>query len=1129
MASKKRPSKNAPISKEPRAAKQAPAIQPPPKDKKTPDAAPGIIPSNLCQAEDESDSELFPIVGIGASAGGLEAFTEFLENLPPDTGMGYVFVPHLDPKHVSLLTELLQRHTSMPVQDATNGVKVEPNHLYIIPRNTHMSLVGGVLTLSPRLESPAPHMPIDPFLRSLAADRKTKAIGVILSGNASDGALGMMAIKAAGGITFAQSSESAKFDSMPRAAIAAGCIDFVLPPKEIAQEIARLHEHPYIAPSYGEEPSSATMQGITRILSVLRNATGVDFTYYKPTTLRRRILRRMALLRVDNLDRYIVKLRSDPAEVNALYEDILINVTEFFRDPEAFEALKQIVFPKIVPPVGSAGPIRIWVPGCASGEEVYSIAMVLLEYLGDRANEVTIQLFGTDISEVALDKARSGVYSPSLVEAISPERLRRFFIKVDSSYAISKRIREMCIFAKQNLIKDPPFSKIDLISCRNVLIYLGPVLQKRIIPVFHYALKPNGYLFLGSSETIGASELFCLEDKKNKIYSRVSVAERVPIEFATEEPVVPQPSVRRPKDDWTEAEVAREADRIVLGKYSPAGVVIDNDFNIIQFRGRTSPYLEPPSGTANLNLIAMSREGLANDLRSALHRARRENVPVRRESLRVRRESGFAPVNIEVIPFKKAPGRENRFLVLFDEASRKAELAEKKLPKKRLSAAALERENNHLRQELIATKEYLQSVIEQHESANEELRSANEEIQSSNEELQSTNEELETAKEELQSTNEELNTLNEELQTRNMQLAQAGNDLLNLFSNVNIPIIMVGNDLRIRRFTPISQRLLNLIPTDVGRPISDINFNLQLPNLDRLLGGVMESLTPKTMNVKDLSGRPYSLRIRPYRTEDNKIDGAVIVLVDLDSDRAIAESMQPGDFSTATETLQSPRDAMRLFSAGLMAAQERERRNVALELHDDVTQRLALIELSLASLERNPPSPEELKHHLNTLHEQLGALSERMRQIAHQLHPSMLEDLGPVVAMEAYIRELNEKQPIQITFHRDNIPGNIDKETGLCLYRVVQESLHNVIKHSGAKSAQVTLKGVGNILKLSVADTGTGFDVEEARRKNGLGLRSMQERVSQLGGKFEILSQPGKGTEIDVTVPQREAAAQSAD
>ncbi|HEX5227482.1 MAG TPA: chemotaxis protein CheB [Bryobacteraceae bacterium] len=700
----------------------------------TENSPPPVVDPNEEEAGEEG---IFPVVGIGASAGGLEAFTEMLQTLRDDTGMGFVFVQHLDPKHVSILTELLQRHTRMPVQEAAEGMPVEPNHVYVIPRNKHMGLSKGVLTLSPRVDSPAPHMPIDPFLRSLARDQKGKAIGVILSGNASDGALGMMAIKAAGGITFAQSSETAKYDGMPRAAALSGCIDFVLSPPDISKELVRLGQHSYIsppAPKGIKEPTQATLEAIGRILILLRDATGVDFTYYKSNTIRRRILRRMALKQVDNLDRYLAMLRSDPQELQSLYDDILINVTEFFRDPDVFEKLKNVVFPKIAPNGQIPASVRIWVPGCATGEEVYSIAIALLEYLGERTHEINVQVFGTDISDAALERARSGIYPPNVMQDISAERIRRFFTKVDSSYQISKRIREMCIFARQNLIKDPPFSKLDLISCRNVLIYMGPVLQKRVIPVFHYALKPNGYLLLGSSETIGIySELFSLEEKSAKIYKRRKTTSRPNLEFPLDSsagpPALPHPT----SGDWSEGDLSREADRIVLGRYSPAGVVVDGDLNVVQFRGRMAPYLEPTAGMASLNLLKLAREGFSVELRNAFHKAKRENVPVRREGLRIRRNSSFQDFTLEVIPFKKSSGRDPRYLILFDEVQEGVTPRLDARSSRKRTSTVLERENVHLSQELISTKEYLQSVIEELESSNEELRSANEEIQSSNE------------------------------------------------------------------------------------------------------------------------------------------------------------------------------------------------------------------------------------------------------------------------------------------------------------------------------------------------------------------------------------------------------------
>jgi two-component system CheB/CheR fusion protein len=1081
----------------------------------------------MAEEPEEGGEGLFPIVGIGASAGGLEAFTDLLQALPADTGMGYVFVQHLDPRHVSLLTDLLQRHTHMPVREAADRLRVEPNHVYVIPRNAHMSLVRGVLALTPRQTSPLPHMPIDPFLRSLAADQKSKAIGVILSGNASDGALGMMAIKATGGITFAQSGETAKYDGMPRSAVAAGCIDFVLSPQDIARELDRLGKHPYIAPQQaeGQPETTSNTEVIVRVLSLLRQSSGVDFAYYKPTTIRRRIFRRMALHRFESLDRYVAKLRGDPAEVHALYEDILINVTEFFRDRDVFDRLKTVVFPRILPTTrDSSGPIRIWAPGCSSGEEVYSIAMALIEFLEERSHEISIQIFGTDISEVALDKARGGVYAPSISQDLSPERLRRFFTKVDSGYQIGRRIREMCVFARQNLTKDPPFSRLDLISCRNVLIYLGPVLQKRILPVFYYALKPNGFLLLGSAETIGSqSDLFTLEDKKARIYLRRTTATRVPPpDFAGMEEGMDKREPAAPAAAWSEPELLREADRIVLGKYAPAGVVVDDEFNILQFRGHTSPYLEPSPGMANLNVVRMSREGLSMELRNALLKARREGVTVRREGLRVRQGNALFGLNFEVIPFREVAGRDRRFLILFEPAAPEPAAPLQKKAGKRESAVSLDRDNTQLRQELAATREYLQSVIEEHESSNEELRAANEEIQSSNEELQSTNEELETAKEELQSTNEELHTVNEELQTRNAQLGQAGNDLLNLLSNVNIPIIMLGNDLRIRRFTPVSQRALNLIAADIGRPISDINLNLEVTRIDRLLLEVIETLTPRTMEVRDRGGRPYSLRIRPYRTEDNKIDGVVMVLVDLDPVR-VAAGVIAGPAAIDLKAAARRTEELKAFSAGLLLAQERERRNVALELHDDFSQRLALLELNVETMQRKPPPANELGDRLDLVRKEIDSLSEDLRRVAYQLHPASLESLGLVAALESFTRTFGGKDHIAVRFTANNVSREPDADTGLCLYRALQESLHNVARHSGAHSVEVTLTGGDVTLELSVKDSGSGFAPEAERFKGGLGLLSMEERANLLGGAFRIISAPGEGTEVIVAVPYRKA------
>ncbi len=574
------------------------------------------------------------------------------------------------------------------------------------------------------------------------------------------------------------------------------------------------------------------------------------------------------------------------------------------------------------------GPIRVWVPGCSTGEEAYSIAISLLEFLGDRANNTPIQIFATDISETAIEKARAGIYTESAMVDVSPERLRRFFVKVEGGYQIGKAIREMCIFARQNVTRDPPFSKLDLISCRNVLIYLGSVLQKRVMPLFHYALKSTGFLVLGPSETIGKfSDMFTLVDRKHKIYSRKPTPARLALDFAASdyrvEAVEKGVDIGKGMSEegvWSGLDVQKEADRIVLARYAPAGVLINDNMEILQFRGRTGPYLEPAPGQVSLNLLKMAREGLMLELRTAIHKARKENVPVKKEGLRVKYNSNdeFRDVNVEVIPIKIKPPhlKERYFLVLFQDVIPSVGLESKKTKprevkpgnKRQVKQKTEARQITKLKQELAATREYLQVLIEEQEATNEELKSANEEMLSSNEELQSTNEELETAKEELQSTNEELTTVNEELQNRNLELNQLNNDLSNLLGSVNIPIVMLGGDLRIRRFTPVAEKVLNLIPTNVGQPISDIKLSINIPDLEGLILEVVDTVSINEREVQDREGHWYSMQIRPYKTADNKIDGAVITLVDIDGlKRSLEQVKESRDYAQAiVETVREP-------------------------------------------------------------------------------------------------------------------------------------------------------------------------------------------------------------------------------
>jgi two-component system, chemotaxis family, CheB/CheR fusion protein len=831
--------------------------------------------------------------------------------LPDNTGMAFVLVQHLDPKHESSLSELLAKVTRMPVVEAVKGLAVRPDEIYVIPPNTTLSIAHGVLQLTPRGEARGPHLPIDHFFKSLAVDRETSAIGVILSGTGTDGTLGLEEIKAAGGITFAQDEQSAKFAGMPQSAIRSGCVDRVLSSEEIARELIRIGQHPYVTPGETEEhaPVAAPDEAhFKKILAVLRFSSGVDFGAYRDTTIKRRILRRMVLNTDESLADYARRLESDSAEINALYQDILINVTSFFREPETFEALKQSVFPQILNGKKPNTPIRIWSPGCSTGQEAYSLAMVLSEFLDDKAVKPAIQIFASDLSDtVSLHKAREGIYPENIEAEVSPERLRRFFTKQDSNYQINKAIRDLCVFAKHNVATDPPFSHLDLISCRNLLIYLAAPLQKRVIPTFHYALNPVGFLILGASETVGSfTDLFGMLDHKQRLYVKKSTAARHYPHFSTENyrsaasARVAAPPAASPAD-WQ-----RAADRIALGQYAPPGVLVNENFDVLQFRGQTGAYLAPAPGEPNHNLLKMAREGLFLELRSALNECRQNGTAVRRQGVRIRGEGLDREIDLHVLPVKLPHAGERCFLILFDETLRRASPRQEAAPGpangEQGSEAAL------LKQELASTREYLQSIIEQQDAANEELKSASEEILSGNEELQSTNEELETAKEELQSTNEELTTLNEQLQHRNQELSRLGDALTNLQASANAAMVELGIDLCIRRFTPAAGKLLNLLPGDVGRAIGNLKLPVEMPDLEKLVTEVIETVQVKEREARDRDGRWYALRLHPYRTADNRIDGAVLVLVDIDELKSAQENIRDArDYAEAiVETVRNP-------------------------------------------------------------------------------------------------------------------------------------------------------------------------------------------------------------------------------
>jgi two-component system CheB/CheR fusion protein len=757
-------------------------------------------------------TRVVPLVAIGASAGGLEAVMLLLKNLPANTGMAFVYIQHLDAEHKSMLSVLLAKATKMKVSEAKHLKVVEPNQVYIIPSNKDITFSEGKLVLSNRKDKAALHLPIDKFFISVADNQAEGIIGILLSGSGSDGTIGIKAIKAAGGLTFAQ-DDSAKFQNMPKSAVTEGVIDFVLSPKEIAEELVRISKH---ADSFqmalddqNGDNISNTDEDLISIVQTLKKTVGVDFSHYKMNTIKRRIIRRMLLCKLSNLKEYYNYLKHHTAEIQILYQDILINVTSFFRDPDSMEYLKKDLLPRMLKHKSMNDPFRVWIPACSTGEEAYSLAIVLTEVLGDRAAGPMIQIFATDLSEMAIAKARLGFYLRNDLVNISPKRLQRFFTKIDGGFRVVKSIRDLVIFAPHNIFKDPPFSRLDLISCCNLMIYLDAVLQKRIISTFHYSLKPEGCLVLGKSETINAAwQLFSQIEKKYKIFLRKKDSPTASVSFE----VSPRALVERsngsgPKKVKTkelshEGDLEKMVDNVLLTQYVPPSVVVNSELEILQFRGSTGLFLEPSPGKASLNLLKMAKSGLAFELRNAIHKAEKTMQAVRKVGLETKSKNHIHRVSLEVVPLQ-SDHDEKLFLIVFEEmpvtngVESKPVLTRDKMVKK-------------LQQELLAAKEDMRSIIEEQEASNEELQSANEEVVSSNEELQSINEELETSKEEVESTNEELMTINSELQIRNEQLVESYEYAEAVFSTIREAVLVLDHDLRVKTANRAFYRIFKL-------------------------------------------------------------------------------------------------------------------------------------------------------------------------------------------------------------------------------------------------------------------------------------------------------------------------------
>ena len=832
----------------------------------------------------------FPIVSIGASAGGLEALEVFLANVPEKSGMAFVIVQHLDPTHKGMMAELLQRATVMKVVQVKDQTPVQPDCVYVIPPNKDMSILRGVLHLLAPVAPRGLRLPIDFFFRSLADDQKERSIGVILSGMGSDGTLGLRAIKEKAGVAFVQEPSSAKFDGMPRSAIDAGLADALAPAEELPGKIIAFLEHMPLLTKPGLVVKDKSKSGLEKVIILLRSHTGHDFSLYKNTTLYRRIERRMSIHQIDKIATYVRYLQTNPQEVELLFRELLIGVTSFFRDPEAWEQMRTEVFPALLADEKSGKTLRAWVTACSTGEEAYSLAITFKEALEAQTprnfTTTTLQIFATDLDPQAIDKARLGLYPENIAADVSPERLERYFLKVDNGYKVSKSIREMVVFATQNIIMDPSFTRLDILSCRNLLIYLTSELQKKLIPLFHYSLNSGGFLSLGSAETIGNyTNLFEPLTGKTRIYRRleaVHVMEELSFPLSTN----PPRSENTMKTVKPVANLQTLADQLLLQKYSPAAVLTTAKGDIVYISGRTSKYLEPAAGKANWNIFVMVRDGLQYMLTSAFQKALRQKEKVLLENLTVGTNGGKQLVNIVIEPLSAQNGLDGMVMIVFtDVASQPLAKTVSKSHPDATHIAEMEREVAQARQEV-------QSIREEMQSSQEELKSTNEEMQSTNEELQSTNEELTTSKEELQSMNEELDTVNRELQTRLQELSHTNNDMKNLLDSTDIATLFLDSSLCVRRFTSETSKVTRLIPTDVGRAITDIASALLYPELADDAREVLRTLVKTEKEISTPDGDWFMARILPYRTLENMIDGVVITFIDITRSKNLEKKLR---------------------------------------------------------------------------------------------------------------------------------------------------------------------------------------------------------------------------------------------
>jgi two-component system CheB/CheR fusion protein len=1095
----------------------------------------------------QTSNAAFPVVGVGASAGGLEAFTQLMRALPLNPGISLVLVQHLDPKHESMLVNIISRETRLPVQEAKSGMVVEPDHVYITPHDADLELSGGVFNLLSRTHVAGRHLPIDSFFRSLADDQKTCAIGVILSGTASDGVEGLKAIKAEGGITFAQEPQSAKYEGMPQNAIDSGFVDFVFPPKDIARELAKIGRNPQAAwyrKAPEEEILPAGGDALQKIFDLLRRTTGIDFSAYKSGTINRRIARRMILHKIDTLESFADFLRRNPTEVQTLCQDLLISVTSFFREPEVFKALTDTVLPWILKTKPKDAPLRIWVPGCSTGEEAYSMAMCATEFLGER--NISAQIFATDVNEAAIEKARLGRYPLSIESHVSPERLKRFFVRLKDGYGIGESIRKLCIFARQDLTQDPPFSNLDLISCFNVLIYLGPKAQEKAIKMLHYALRPTGFLVLGKAEAISHyQDIFTLLDRRLRIYTKQPLSQRLDYGFGRGENRHDEATSKKNEGSTTEKfDLDREAERVILGRYGPPGFIVDEKLHILKLRGRTRPYLDPSPGEPSLNVLRMIRPELVSEVRTAVQKAARENSSVRRPGISIEVNGRSKEVDLQVMPISGPSPGERCFLLLIEEVKPPSK---RQLMRMRTGAAkALKgsagvdrRAILQLKHEFSNTKLQLRTVTQEAEAASEELQSANEELESRNEELQSANEELETAKEELQSANEELTTLNDALRERNEELSQSNSELEKsrayseaIVETMRYPVLVLDSLLRVQKANRAFYKTFGVKAGEtLGRSLYELGTRQwDISELRTLLGKVLLS----GAQFDEFEARPHFERIGfrdvlldACRLEGSREEGQLVLLsiVDVTQIKLFEDTAkQKAELARSNEDLDQFAHAashdlhepLRMVISFLQMLSERYRGKLDKDADEwigyavDGAQRMQqLIEdlLAYAEVGRGGESPVPLS---------ITAVLDEVR-----------------ANLEAPVRETSaviKSGPLPM------IPAD-----RIQMVQLFQNLMGNAIKFRGEEPPhiQISAKREGAFWIFSVADNGIGIAREHHDRifsmfqrlhdrsrypGAGIGLAVCRKIVIRLGGRIWVESEVGKGSVFYFTLP---AAAES--